>query len=840
MAKCEKCDLYKTSCAGKFTRVMINDYGNFESDILIVGGAPGYQEVVDNEPFVGEAGRLVRKNLQSLGLGENDYYMTSICLCRPPEGREPSKNEVATCFKYLEDKILNMKPRVIGLLGKTACTAFGITDKITAIHGNQVWSKKYNCWLLPLYKAGYVLKFINMAKQRREFLADLGKLKTLNIEDKDKEDVKYAVADTMEKVKKALIYLLKQKYVVFDIETNTLDFQQSKIACISFSAKVGTAIVIPYQYDTIFTKKEQKLIKRGLQKFFSSSVKKVAQYGKFDIKHLMKQNIIVNNYVFDTGLAHYLLDEKGLHNLDILIQSYTDMRSHKKDISEYLKSLKGEIFNKIFELEPSKLFSYAAKDADAEFRLFLKLLKLLKNNNLLTLFTNIMMPLTMILAQMELKGILVDKDYVDKMNVHFKYKLKTLTIDLYKDNFVNEYEENKFKLLKLEEKKKKRPPKNPLTREDAKVKFNFNSPVQLRELLYQVMEITPIKYTKKSKKYPDGNPSTDKDTLETLAQTTKYKLLADLLAYRKAKKLADYVQSYKELAEDSLDGRIHTNFNQAVTATGRLSSSAPNLQTIPSKERDPEGAILVRNCLIAKPGYSLIESDYSQMEFKLWGAYSQDKRMIDYILSANPNDENTDIHRRVAAMIFNIPVEKVTKHQRALSKAAVYGVIYGMTEYALAAKFDISEAEALRVINGLFNTFPQGEKWIQEQIAIAHDTGQVRNMFGRIRRLDDIYNRDRGKVSHAERQAQNFPIQSASADIAFMAMIKLNKEVCDNTAYMVLMVHDSIIVECEESRVIEVATKMKYAMENAVKLSVPLPVDVKVGKKLGEMSEIEF
>jgi len=825
--------LYKTSCAGNYTAVKVDGVGNFNSQIMLVGEALGAQEVREKKPFVGESGRLLRKNLQSVGIDEKNAYFTNICRCRPPSNATPTKEEIGACLPYLVAEIQEMKPKVIGALGGTVCKSLGIVEKITGIHGAKIWNEKYCCWIIPIYHPAYVMRFTRDARQRREFLQDLGLLKKLeNASALKEEQVNYKIADTPEKIRKATQYLLQQDWFTFDIETNmSNNYLISKIPCISFSAKPKTAIIIPYQHPKVFNELQQQEVKKYLCQIMGSKVKKIAQYGKFDILNLLAQNIPVSGFAFDTMLAHYLLDEEGIHNLGTLLKTYTDMPAYKDMMTPYFVSKQGNGINEVIEAPLETLYEYSGKDADGTLRLFLVLKKLLSNEGLDYLFYKIVMPLTYVLAKMELKGIAVDKDYVLKQMAFFKYKLRELSSDLQANKIVNTYVNRKYTeaLNNASPRARKKPQPEP---------FNFNSPKQLAELLYstEYLNIKPIKFNKPTKTKPKGSPSTDNEVLTTLTQTTKYKLLEDLMQYRRTKKLQDYIRSYEELATNSVDGRIHTTYHQARfrdhgTVTGRLASSNPNLQNNPSASRDPENASKVRNCLIAKPGYTLIEADFGQIEFRVWAHCSNDAAMI-----SDVNNPDTDIHKRVAATVNSIPYEAVTKKQRALAKEVVYGLMYGRGTYSIAMEYGITQGEAERIKAGFFSTYPVAAQWIESNIEFVRKNGYITNIFGRKRRLDGIFSTNKTQIAYAERQTRNFPLQSGAADLIYLAMIKLFKKLENYPNIdLLLQIHDSVVVEAADDQLQEAIDLIDDCMKTAIKLKINLTVDFKVGKKFGEM-----
>lgn len=830
MAKCTLCDLFETSTAGNCSAVKIDGVGNREADIMLVGEAPGADEVRAKKPFQGRAGQELRKYMQSLGLSEENTFITNVCRCRPPENRKPKPKEIKACLPYLKEEVEEIQPKVIALLGATACKAFGVSGKITSIRGSRIWSEDHECWLVPMYHPSYVMRFMNHAPQRVEFLQDLESLKKLALTEEVKYNVQYKVADTVEKARKAAAFLMAQKEFSFDCETTSFDPLKADVVLVTFSHEPGKSILIPYQHPKVFDEAEQDEVQEILKEIFQSKALKIAQNGKFDIKHLKAHGIEVRRFAFDTMLAHHLIDEDGLHNLDVLSQIYTDVRGYKDMLKGYFQNTDENGINNILEAPLETLYEYAAKDSDVTLRVKHALHDALVEEGLDDLFYHVVMPLSYVLAQMEFKGISVDKKYIDKVTLTFGAKIKGFERTLQEDRYVKKYKEWSYE-KRLAEKK-------PRSRNKIEIEpFNFNSCTQLRKLLFDIMEIKPIKYTKPSKTAPKGNPSTDAETLETLAKTTRYELLDSLLKYRKAKKMLEYVVKYKELSEGSIDGCLHTRYTQSRTATGRLASSEPNLQNIPSKDRDPDNAALVRNCFIARPGKTLIEVDYSQMEFRIWADNSDDREMIKLI---NNDDEDFDIHKYVASRIFSVDYENVTKLQRSLAKGVVYGLMYGRGIWSIAQEFGISTQEAERVQFGFNKLFPCATDWMEDRVKVLRENGYVTNMFGRKRRLPDIFSNDSERIARAERQAKNFPIQSASADIVFQAMIKLYREFMNTDVDMLLMVHDSVIFEVPDEKLERTCVKIKDIMENVVKLKVPMPVDFKVGKKLGEMEKFEY
>ena len=852
--KCTKCNLGKTSTAGKHSCVLLQGEGNQNADIMLVGEAPGYNEVVERKLFVGSAGKLLRQYLQECGVNSKDIYITNVVKCRPPQNRPPTDSEIQACSEYLEEEIQKVKPKVIGLLGNIPISYFLKSKGVTKLRGKPIWGKDWNCWLLPIYHPSYLLRFNKHSTQYGEFKSDLTKLKTLitkSKEEKSKETI-YKVTDSISKVKQAVDFLIKQKEMAFDTETTSLICQKGKILCLSFSWKEGYAIVIPYQDDRVFNKSEQEIVKTELKRLFISDIKKIAQNGKFDIKFLLYNNIIVKGFYFDTMLASYLLNEEGIHHLANLVLTYTNMGTFKDEARDYIrgkiktpyqvkqilkvKTKQTNLFgvpekesfitkyNKstIMDLPIEKLHEYSAKDADATFRVYKKQKPLLEEENLWQLLNKILIPTTVVLSYMELRGINGDKEYLEAISARYQSKIKVLMQELFERKEVMKYTE-KFGEL------------------------NLDSPLQLRKLLFDIMNLIPIKFNSVTKKQRElgirkGSPSTDKEALNLLFTKSRNKLLKEILDYRKLQKFYNtYIKAYLVILENSTDNKIHTIYNFCSeekgdgegrgTVTGRLSSAKPNLQNIP--KRDEKEASIIRQALKASKDCILIESDFKQVEFGVFAGYTKDKKLIAMA-------KKKDVHKEIASKIFKKELEKITKQERSLAKGAVFGgIMYGGGSHVIVRDFGIDYREADRIINEFFNEFPDARRYIDNQKKFAEKNGYVVNMFGRKRRLNDLYSNDEGSRDAAYRQAINARIQSTAADIVYISMIKLHQVLKGKPCKMLLNIHDAIVFDCKEDYLKEVLPIIKETMENSVKLSVPLKVDIEVGKNLGEMKNNE-
>jgi len=826
--KCNKCKLGLESKYGKHSCVKMGGVGECNKRIMFVGEVVGVNELKENNPIGGTPGSLFRTNLYEVGLELDDIYLTNLVKCASLK-RPPTDNEIKICAQYLDVEIEKFKPKVIVSLGNKPTSFFLEQSGITKLRGKEIWSDKYNCWIFPVYHPNYLTRFNKNAKQHVEFKKDLVNILKI-VDNKKEENTKtlVKVADTIDKVKKAFVYLTKQKECSFDLETTSLDFLTGKILSAQFSAKEGTAVVIPFQDSRVFNKVEQKIIKEEFKKFFKlPRIKKVAQNGKFDIKFLIYNGVKVRGFYFDTMLASYLLNEESRYSLSELALVYTNMGNFKDELRDYITGKKkipyiitktnskniqlnllGEVINNkevtkyrkatIMDAPLDKLYEYGGKDADATFRIYKVLKPLLKKEGVFDLLVKVLMPALIVLANMELEGIFLDKDYLHKIDIRFKNKIKVLRNDIFNSGAVKDYY-NKYKTDEL----------------------NIDSPQQLGNLLFDVMDLTPVKTTDK------GRPSTDKYSLEILVKKSKNKLLNDILTYRQAQKFYNtYIKKYNQIAQESIDNRLHTTYKLHGTVTGRLSSSNPNLQNIPNRA---EEAKIVRKALIASSkDRVLIEADYKQLEFRVFAHFTESEKLIALASSK-------DIHSDIARQIFK--KEEISKLERSMAKTAVFGgIMYGGGASVIVREFGIDFKEAERIIAEFFNEFPKAEKYIDAEKRFVRDNGYVINLFGRKRRLNDIYSKEESKLQAAYRQAVNAKIQSTAADIVYMGMINLYRNLYKTDCTMLLNIHDAVVFESKKYFLEEAIPIIKKAMEQPVTLSVPLVVDIETGINLGEMT----
>jgi DNA polymerase-1 len=876
--KCQKCNLWRSSSVsnGLYSANKIMGEGNLNAPIVFLDSYPKEEEIKQKRAFVGVEGQILKKYCQTVGI--DNYFCTYLHRCRPNIGELPTGVHTSACSPYLVEEINKIKPKVIVVLGGASAPFFGLSDKITQIRGIPVWNEQFNCYILPTYSCSYLNNFVDASHQRREFCEDLSKaLKIVNGNGmEEKMEVNYKYASSIAEVEWMTKQLLQVDWFSADTEFTSLDYFRAKLLLNSFSLQEGTGFVIPYLHPQGFNEQGQKEVFPYLKQIWESGIKKVFQFGKIDVQVLKTHGIDVHKFAFDTGLAHALLDENSPHGLDKIVPIYTDMGNYKDETSQYiegkvkilnegiikegtnyweelgslneikdkvvLEALKkksttykkvGEIIRRkvymdrafrkstILDCPYDQLLKYSAQDADATFRLKDIFWSLLEKENLLKLLIKVQVPNSYVLAQMEYEGIGGDLDYAKKISTKIGNE-----INLAEANILASREVAKF----LEKYKVK------------DNKFNINSSDQVGNLLFDIIGLKPIKYnkvtaTQKEKGIKKGTPSVDTPSLELMFKDNKIKILEDLIKIGKIYKSKEYMDSYIDILSNSVDGRIHTTYNQARTdqggtIAGRLSSKNPNLQNVTS--HDPVKAKLIRTVFVARPGYTFIEADYKAIEFTTWAHASQDEKMLNFI------KEGKDIHKMVAAQSRKISEDQVTKQIRDIAKMTVYGMVYGRSTYSIAKEYNMEDWEVQSFVNGFFNLFPKATQYIENNVLLMEKQGYITNIFGRRRRALDIYSKNKQLKEAAQRQARNFPLQSAAADLIFIAMIKLYKALLPYPAKMILQIHDSLVIEIRDDYLGVVIPLVKETMENAVKLLCPPRVDIEIGKTLGDMQEYKF
>lgn len=572
--------------------------------------------------------------------------------------------------------------------------------------------------------------------------------------------------------------LMKQKSVCFDTETTGLNPLEAELVGIAFSWEKGKGFYIPFPENR---DEAQQLIEELRPFFEDESIQKIGQNLKYDIKVLAKYNISVKGKLFDTMLAHYLINPDMRHNMDLLSETYLNYTP--VSITELIGK-KGKNQLSMREIDIEKQTEYAVEDADITFQLKEHFEKELGEANTQKLFDDIEVPLLRVLAAMELEGINLDKDFLNSLSGALDTDILQLEKDIY---------------------------------EEAGETFNIASPKQLGEILFGKMKLID-----KPKKTKTGQYSTGEEILSDLAKD--HKIIRDVLEYRGLAKLkSTYVDALPEQVEPAT-GRVHTDYMQTVAATGRLSSNNPNLQNIPirtERGRQVRKAFIPRN-----EDYVMMAADYSQIELRIIASLSEEDNMIDAF------KKGEDIHASTAAKVFNVPIDEVTREQRSNAKTVNFGIIYGVSAFGLSNQTDLSRTEAKDLIDTYYKTYPKLRNYISNQIDFAREHGYVQTVSGRRRYLKDINGSNQVVRGAAERNAVNAPIQGSAADIIKIAMINIHDklETENYQSKMLLQVHDELVFDVYKPELEKLQTMVKYEMENAYKLTVPLDVDLGIGE----------
>ena len=588
----------------------------------------------------------------------------------------------------------------------------------------------------------------------------------------EKADKSYKLVDNESDISDLCSKLMSFSEIALDTETSSLEAMDAEIVGISFSVKENEAYYIPFPKNQEETQKRLNLIKPLLQ---NKDSLKIGQNIKYDLLILKNYGIDVAGKMFDTMIAHYVVQPELRHNMDYLAEVYLN---HTTIPIEDLIGPKGKNQKSMRDLNPEDIYIYACEDADITFQLKKILEKELKQNNAEELFYSIEMPLVPVLTDMEFTGVLIDKVALKNLSKDFTQRLKII-------------EQNIHKV--------------------ADENFNVASPKQVGEILFDKLKID-----EKAKKTKTGQYVTSEEVL--LSYKDKHPIVEKILDYRGLKKLlSTYVNALPKLINKKT-GRIHTSFNQTVTATGRLSSSNPNLQNIPIRDSDGKE---IRKAFIPNAKSLFFSADYSQIELRIMAHLSQDKNMLD---GFNHGD---DIHALTAAKVYKQDIETITSDQRRKAKTANFGIIYGISVFGLAERMQVDRREAKELIDGYFQTYPEVKEYMDKSIQIAKEKGYVETIFNRKRYLPDINSRNAIVRGFSERNAINAPIQGSAADIIKVAMINIHRRFKEENlkSKMILQVHDELnftVISEEKEKVQQIVIQ---EMENAYKLSVPLKAD---------------
>lgn len=588
----------------------------------------------------------------------------------------------------------------------------------------------------------------------------------------------YHIADNEEEISKICSILANQKFFCFDTETDGIDPLTAELVGMSFSITKNEAWYVPVPANR---EEATKIVARFSPALQNPEIQKIGQNIKFDILVLRKYGVKVAGPLFDTMIAHYLLNPELRHNMDYLAETYL---KYKTVSIEELIGPKGKKQGNMRNVPLNQISEYAAEDADITLQLKDYFEPLLKQESVEDLFHNIEMPLIYVLAEMEATGVTLDTSALKESSEILSGQLVSLEKEIH---------------------------------ELAGLEFNINSPKQIGEVLFDRMKLD-----EKAKKTKTGGYSTSEEVLEKLR--SKHPIIGKILEYRGLKKLlSTYIDALPELINKET-GKIHTSFNQAVTATGRLSSTNPNLQNIPV--RDEIGREIRRAFTADNDDCIFFSADYSQIELRIMAHLSNDAHMVEAFVSGE------DIHAATAAKIYNVPINEVTSDMRRKAKTANFGIIYGISVFGLAERLNIPRAESKELIDGYFNTYPEIRKYMDESIRVAKEHGYVETIFKRKRFLPDINSGNAVVRGYAERNAINAPIQGSAADIIKLAMIKIHQRFEEEglKSRMILQVHDELNFNVYKDEYEKVKEIVLDSMENVIKLRVPLIADYGEGK----------
>lgn len=601
--------------------------------------------------------------------------------------------------------------------------------------------------------------------------------KNSNLSSLESLDYDYQLIDTEDKIDDFLQNILTKEIFSLDTETTGTDPIRAELVGMSFSFKENQAFYVPVPANR---DEAQKIVNKFKPVFENEKTVKVGQNIKYDMLVLSNYGVEIRGRMFDTMIAHYVLQPELHHGMDYLAEVYLKYETIK---IEELIGPKGKNQKNMRDLPPSAVYKYACEDADVTLKLKHILEKELKEQGVETLFEEIEMPLVPVLAYMERNGVRIDTAALKETSLHFTARMQQIEKEVH---------------------------------ELAGMEFNIASPKQVGEVLFDRLKIV-----EKAKKTKSGQYVTSEDVLESLRG--KHEIVGKILEHRGLKKLlSTYIDALPQLINPQT-GHIHTSFNQTVTATGRLSSSNPNLQNIPVRNEDGKK---IRKAFIPEDGCEFFSADYSQIELRIMAHLSQDPHMIEAF------QKGQDIHAATAAKIYKTDLEHVSREQRSKAKTANFGIIYGISTFGLAERLNVERREAKELIDGYFANYPHVKEYMDESIRVAREKGYIETIFKRKRYLPDINSRNAVVRGYAERNAINAPIQGSAADIIKVAMIRIYRRFREEgiQSKMILQVHDELnfsVVPAEKEKVQQIVIS---EMEAAYKMKAPLRADYGWGK----------
>lgn len=588
----------------------------------------------------------------------------------------------------------------------------------------------------------------------------------------------YHLVDDAHTRSRLIHFLSLQDEFCFDTETDSLDVHQANLVGLSFSYRKGEAYYVPLPENHL---EAQSIVSEFKSIFEHPSIVKIGQNLKYDISVLKKYHISVQGKLFDTMLARYLLKPEQRHNMNVLAENYLN---YSPVSIETLIGKKGKNQKSMRSVSIEKLVQYAGEDADITFQLKQKLAPQIIDHHLSELYENVELKLISVLSDMELTGVKIDAETLTKYSSQLTKQIATLEESIY---------------------------------QQAGLTFNIASPKQLGAVLFDTLKLTD-----KPKKTKTGQYATGEEILVKLAD--KHEIVQNILLFRQLQKLkSTYVDALPELISKK-DGLIHTSYNQAVTATGRLSSTNPNLQNIPI--RTEQGREIRKAFIPRHHDFVLMAADYSQIELRIMAEFSQDQSMMASFCA------DKDIHAMTATKLYKIQLDQVTPEMRRVAKTANFGIIYGISAFGLSQRLNISRKESKTLIDNYFREFSAVKKYMDSMIEFAREHGYVETILKRRRYLRDINSRNAMQRNHAERNAINAPIQGSAADMIKMAMLKIHQEIKRRKlkSKMMMQVHDELVFDVYRPEKEELIALTNELMVCAIPMGVPLKVEIGVGQ----------
>lgn len=861
---CTNCSLYEISHT-----TCLNGDGNQKAKIMFIQDSPDEADDIAGIPFSTPSCRALKKSLVNREIPIEEVYFTSLvrCFCE-----DISSSIIALCQPYLEDEIKSVDPDILVPTGNKSlkfCTGkVGLTKIRGTAQEVEICGRKRI--ILPMMSP----KMVPIKPMYKSFiLKDLDTLKDLYFNGMTKiVGTTYKYLETIKDVTEELIRMKQEsKRIAFDIETTGKSpyTEYSKIICISLTDKSHYGVVIPlYKSDSPFSLSELGYIVKLLRWLLEdNSIPKSAHNGKFDTEWLKEiLNINVKNFDFDTMFGHYIAisEEQGSQGLKSQAWEFTDMGGYDNELDDYVKRLSdGEGINSRYNYDRVPwdiLKTYAAADADCCFRLVEIYKPLIDNNDMWkTLMKDILMPGSYALSIIESNGMKIDMKLSDSYQNSYQSEIDRIISRLYQFPEVLEIEREKQALYAEYQELAKIPAKDRTPKEKKKMaeyakykdyKFNFNSVINLRELLYDKLGLVTTVTTAK------GALSTNETAMSELKK--QHEIPALLLELKKVNTLNNMFIKKLPTMRDK-DDIVHASFSLTGTVTGRTSSSDPNMQQIPRKAGDNPLLFQYHNepksLFISRFGEMgcIVNADYSALEMRIAAIISNDKKMTQAFLSG------VDIHKANASYMYNIPVEEVTKDLRTKAKSLGFGIIYGKSGVTFAkdlfydpsgkdpnktTDWEKAKKQGFNIVEHFLNTFSGLKNWIERTKKFAYKHGYVETMFGRRRRLPDLNSKLSSLKADAERQAINAPIQGTGSDLTILSVVKLTEWLKNNNmkSLIVATVHDSIVFDVYIPELAKLSVAIKTIMEHVhepyIDTSVPILTELELGKDYGSTTEI--